>query len=146
MPVFYSSEFKIDLPDDCLNASTYAFVLPAQGGFRPSVVVKVEHFTERVVLQEHAEKQLAILRETVVNLQVIEEVSDRHSSYDCMTYIFEWGAQESSRYRQMQRYIFVPRRSAIFSLTATDLASHYAQTAATLDRILLSFLPSDTLE
>lgn len=58
MPKFQGSGFLLDLPDDCIDASSNAFVLPEHGGYSPSLTIRFEKADEATNLSDYVDRQL----------------------------------------------------------------------------------------
>jgi hypothetical protein len=147
MSVFQGSNFRINLPDGCVDASTYAFViprkppLPPEFNFNPSIVIKFDPRPEPVDLLKYVVEQRSLLRDQVENFEIINETSARRGNLDQITTVFEWGLDPVKRFRQKQFFAVMPQTWTVCSITATELAFTYSQSEPMFDRIFESFIP-----
>lgn len=141
MPVFEGPGFKISLPEGCADLSTYAFAMPSATGFQPSVVIKFQKGEGPPDLNGYVNQQLAALQQGLADFQLLAQSGGRHGDFQAVTLSFEWGSQGQPRLRQKQRYVSVPQRSTIYTLTATSLAADFDQTEKLFDAVIGSFVP-----
>jgi len=142
MPNFQGSGFTIELPDDCMDASSYAFVLPERNGFSANLTVRFEPATHVSDLQAHVNLSLDALKATVVDFVLINQVAGKRGPHNGVMSNFEWGAGES-RMRIKQYCIItagdVPR---VYTLTAVDLVSNADQSAPVFNQMMKNFVPN----
>ena len=142
MPNFQGSGFTIELPDDCIDASSYAFVLPECEGFSANLTVRFEPAIDVSDLQAHVNISIESLKSNVVDFVLINQVAGKRGPHNGVMSNYEWGASES-RVRVKQYCIMtagdVPR---IYTLTAVDLASNADQSATVFNRMMKNFIPN----
>ena len=142
MPNFQGSGFTMELPDDCMDASSYAFVLPENNGFSANLTVRFESAVHVSDLQAHVNLSLDALKASVVDFVMINQVAGKRGAHHGVMSNFEWGAGES-RMRIKQYCIIttgdVPR---VYTLTAVDLASNADQSAPVFNRMMKNFIPN----
>ena len=144
MAKFQGSGFVLDLPDGSVDASTYAFALPSDGEYPPSLIIRFERQRHLPDLGAYAATERRMLEERVEELRVISEVASRRGPCDCLDVAYEYGI-EQGRMRQQQRYLTMPgERATLFSLTVTDRAEHFERAEAMIEAVLDSFTPNDT--
>lgn len=142
MPNFQGSGFTMELPDDCMDASAYAFVLPENNGFSANLTVRFEPATYVSDLQEHVNMSLDALKASVVDFVLINQVAGKRGPHNGVMSNFEWGAGES-RVRIKQYCIItagdVPR---VYTLTAVDLASNADKSTPVFNQMMKNFVPN----
>ena len=141
MPVFEGPTFKLGLPQEYVDLSTYAFAFPSGSGFQPSLVIKFERWPGGGDLAAYVNQQLSVMQGGLAAFQLLERTPGMHGEYPAVTAVFQWGSAEQPRLRQKQRFILVPARSLIYTLTATNLDADFAQTEKLFDAIMGSFAP-----
>lgn len=142
MAAYQTSAFQIELPEGFSDISTYAFVVP--GGspeFNRSIVIKMDRMQGDVDLMRYMIDQRSQVRRNADRFEIISEWEGKHGRFNSVTTVFEWNPN-AARIRQKQWYIHLPSRSAIWSLTATDLALRFTESEALFDRIADSFIPN----
>jgi hypothetical protein len=142
MPNFQGSGFTMELPEDCMDASSYAFVLPEYNGFSPNLTIRFEPTTDVSDLQAHVNISLDALKANVVDFVMINQVAGKRGPHNGVMSNYEWGAGES-RMRIKQYCIMtagdVPR---VYTLTAVDLTSNADQSAPVFNRMMKNFVPN----
>ena len=81
MPNFQGSGFTIELPDDCMDASSYAFVLPENNGFSANLTIRFEPATYVSDLQAHVNLSLDALKASVVDFVLINQVAGKRGPH-----------------------------------------------------------------
>jgi hypothetical protein len=141
MPDFTGTNFQMRLPNGSADVSTYAFVLPCNAAFKPSIVLRFERQEGPLDLMRYMIQQRSALRESVKDFEILSEWSSKQGRHDAVTTVFEWKTQDNSLLRQTQLFVHAPELFLIYILTATDRADHYAEMQHTFDQILGSFRP-----
>lgn len=141
MELFQCPEFTISLPDNCVEASTYCFVLPSKGFFRPSIVVKWDSLEEGMTLAEYVVRQCQQIEKQLAGFVYIDK-SPKLENGNRIRVIFEWGTGER-RFRQRQ--VYSRQQSKVYIITATELASLAGEHEKDLERIISSFRPNVVL-
>jgi hypothetical protein len=130
--------FELTLPDGSDDASTYCYVLPEEGRFKPSVVVKCAPVRPTTVLKDYVRAQVTKMVDTLENFQFV--VGQTALSDDPVATIgYEWGS-DPRRFRQLQRYVRTKDR--VFCITATHLAELFHTAELKLQKALDSFKPN----
>lgn len=142
MTKFQGSGFSIDLPDGTVDASAYGFALPGAGDSSPTLIIKFEA-AELADLRARFDQQKKSLEQSLENFEVISEGAFQRTEREYIVWIGEWGSA-AARMKQKQVLMFVagvnPR---LFTITATDLAEHFAQTEPLFDNAIRTFDPND---
>jgi hypothetical protein len=143
MHTFQGSGFTMALPDNCMDASAYAFVLPENAGFSANLSVRFEPAPGVNDLQAHVNVSLDALKASVDDFQMLNQVAGkRGENYGVMSN-FEWGTG-ATRVRQKQYCLLVPGEvPRLYTLTATDLASNASQSDPVFNRMMKHFTPND---
>lgn len=131
--------FSIDLPEGTADVSTYAFVLPVNTRFRPSVVIKREQVEPETRLGTHVRGQIAQMEAQLQSFVLIEP-SDAPLNADEVRIVFEWG-EGDRRFRQVQRY-YKTRAGRLFTLTGTVQAPKQTPYQRDLEQIMETFSPA----
>ena len=143
MPKFQGSGFVMDVPENCVDGSAYTFVLPEQGGFAASLLVRFEKVVGAFDLQKSAKEELDALQQRVEDFKLISQAAGKRGPCDGVMSIFEWG-KGPARFRQKQIVLLVPGESPRkYILTTTDLASQVANSDPLFDQMLRSFEPNE---
>ena len=83
------------------------------------------------------------LEQALTDFEVISKGAFKRADREYIVWVGEWGTAEA-RMRQKQVLMFVsgnvPR---LFTITATDLAKHFAQTEPLFDGVIRTFEPND---
>ena len=141
MPNFQGSGFTIDLPDECIDASTYTFVLPENNGFSATLNIRHESAVEVENLKAHINVSLKALRDSVTDFTLLNQAAGKRGANEGVMSSFEWGAGEA-RVRQKQYCLLIPGETPrIYILTSTDLVSNAAQSDRIFNGIMKSFVP-----
>ena len=142
MPKFQGSGFSLELPDGTVDASNYGFALPGTGGANPTLTISISRAEDADVGAAFDEKTRS-LGEALTNFKVVNKGAFQRADREYVVWVGEWGA-EGARYKQKQVLMRVagpvPR---MFTITATDLAEHFAQTEPVFDNVIRTFDPND---
>ena len=139
MPTFQGSGFSIELPEATHDVSSYGFVFPDLGDFSPSLTVRFEKAKDAPDLKAYAHKKILPLAESMEKFQVVSQSEHARGDWSYLVSTVEWGADDG-RLRQKTVYIYVSGdKPAIYTLTATDLASNADTSDAALNKIIGSF-------
>src|SRR5210317_1611933 len=101
MPNFQGSGFTVELPDECIDASTYTFVLPENNGFSATLNIRHESATEVKNLKAHINVSLKALRDSVTDFTLLNQAAGKRGAHEGVMSSFEWGSGEA-RVRQKQ--------------------------------------------
>jgi hypothetical protein len=142
MPTYQGPGFKIDLPDNYADESTYAFTFPASGNFRPSVVVKTDILRFPLALTDYAFEQRTKIGKMLPGFEIVHVTPGSHGEYSAVTCVYDWG-DAARRVRQLQRHILLPDPARVVTLTATALREMFAQTEALFDAVFDSYRCED---
>lgn len=141
MPNFQGTGFTIELPDDCIDASTYTFVLPENNGFSATLNIRHESAVEVSNLKAHINVSLKALRDSVTNFKLLNQTAGRRGAHEGLMSSFEWGEGEN-RVRQKQYCLMTSGETPrIYILTSTDLVTNAAQSDRIFNGIMKSFVP-----
>ena len=143
MPSFQGSGFLIGLPQGCIDASAYTFLLPTEGQYTPYITIKSERLKEPQDVKAYVSKQQASLQDNVEGFEVAQYVAGQHDGMDVVLTTVEWGP-EVARISQKIAYFQVhdQKGSKIFTLTGTDLASQFQKTGPLFDQVFKTFTPN----
>lgn len=142
MPNFQGSGFTMELPDDCVDASSYAFVLPENNGFAANLTVRFEPAMDVSDLKAHVNISLKTLKDNVTDFKMLNQVAGKRGSRQGVMSDYEWGTGES-RLRQKQYCIMTEGENPrIYVLTATDLASNADQSEPVFKNMMKHFVPN----
>ncbi len=139
---FQGSGFSIDVPEDAMDASSYAFVFPQLGDFSPNLTIRFES-GENVNLEERINAAREALMSSTDDLVVIGEDPVRaRGDWKYSTQVYEYGDAEH-RVRQKQLVLLVSEpKPTLYTLTGTDLAVGFPQSEPVFDQIIRSFDPN----
>lgn len=141
MPNFQGSGFTVELPDECIDASTYTFVLPENNGFSATLNIRHESATEVKNLKAHINVSLKALRDSVTDFTLLNQAAGKRGAHEGVMSSFEWGSGEA-RVRQKQYCLLTSGEAPrIYILTSTDLVSNAAQSDRIFSAIMKSFVP-----
>jgi hypothetical protein len=143
MSRFQGTDFLINLPDGCSDESTYAFTLPGQGPFRPSVVIKTERLPAPVELPVFAAQQMDRIKAMLPAVAIVHTTDGRHHRAPARTYIYDWGEPGPGRIRQIQRHILLAAPDRVVTLTGTTLLDLFPQTEELFEAVFDSFTPQE---
>ena len=139
MPTFQGSGFSIELPEATHDVSSYGFVFPDLGDFSPSLTVRFEKAKDAPNLSAYAQEKTLPLAESLENFEVVSQSEHARGNWSYLVSTVEWGADDG-RLRQKTIYIYVSgEKPAIYTITATDLASNADNSDAELNKIIGSF-------
>lgn len=141
MPKFLGADFAIDLPDEAVDASVYAFAFPQGRPFTPTLVIRIERHGTPTPLSDYVEGQLELRSQGDPEFAVLRQRPGKWHQREAIDLLVESGGPEL---RLRQRLVYVdgggePQR--IFILTATDSADAFADNEAMFNRAILSFVP-----
>jgi len=141
MPKFLGADFAIDLPDEAIDASVYAFAFPQGRPFTPTLVIRIERHGTPKTLPDYVDGQLALRRQGDPEFTVLRQRPGTWHQREAIDLLVESGGPDL---RLRQRLVYVdgggePQR--LFILTATDTADAFAATEAMFNRAILSFVP-----
>lgn len=142
MPKFQGSGFSLELPDGTVDASNYGFALPGDGGANPTVTIRFAT-VENADLEKIFDEQKYSLEQALTDFEVVSKGTFKRADREYIVWIGEWGSAEA---RMKQKQVLmrvsgnVPR---LFTITATDLARHFAQTEPLFDNVIRTFDPND---
>ena len=143
MSNFQGSGFTIDLPDGCMDASAYTFILPENNGYSANLSIRFEPAADITDLQAHVNLSLDSLKASVADFVLLNQVAGKRGAHNGVMSSYEWGTGEA-RMRQKQYCLQtageVPR---IYILTATDLAGNAAQSDPVFNRMMKNFIPNE---
>ena len=144
MTQFQSSGFSIELPDKCIDASSYTFVLTGEEAgdvknYAPNITIRFENAAVGFDLKKSVNDALDVLRKQVEAFELISQDSGKRGENDGIMTVYEWG-KGVARMRQKQVVLLVPgEKSRKYILTTTDLASQADKSDPVFDQILRSF-------
>jgi hypothetical protein len=142
MPKFQGSGFSLELPGGTVDASNYGFALPGSGGANPTLTIRITK-TAHADLGAIFDDQKRSLEQALTDFEVVSKGAFKRADREYIVWIGEWGSAEA-RTRQKQVLMFVTGNiSRLFTITATDLASHFAQTEPLFDGVIRTFEPND---
>ena len=143
MPKFQGSGFEIDVPESCMDASAYAFVLPGDDEYTPFVNIRFELLPENQGLLKYMKTSREALSNELEDFEVLNEGSGKRGEWDVSLVEYAWGP-EPVRIYQKQICFLVPGKIAkVYSLTATDLVSRKNQSKPIFDQLFKSFSPNN---
>jgi hypothetical protein len=142
MPKFQGSGFSLELPEGTIDASNYGFALPGTGGASPTLTISISKAGDSDVGAAFDQKTRS-LGEALTNFKVVKKGAFQRADREYIVWVGEWGA-EGARMKQKQVLMRLsgpaPR---LFTITATDLAEHFAQTEPLFDNVIRTFDPND---
>lgn len=142
MPIFQGSGFTIELPDNCVDASSYTFVLPEKNGLAANLTVRFEPAKNVPDLQAHVNASLDALKDNVQDFKMLKQVAGKRGAHQGVMSDFEWGVG-AARLRQRQYCVKTEGKKArVYTLTATDLASNADQSARVFNQMMKNFAPN----
>lgn len=142
MPQFQGSGFALALPDDCHDASAYAFVLPEHRGFSPNLTIRFEDVEPGVDVQQYADRALTSLSEQFDGFELLSKLTGKRGEWRALMATLEWGEGPARIAQKIVYMLVVGEKSRIYTLTTTDLAANTATSDPVFDRILRSFVPN----
>lgn len=142
MQKFQGSGFALELPAGTVDASNYGFALPGEGGANPTLTISVVA-QQQADLDAKFDEQTNSLEQVLENFEVISKGVFKRADREYIVWIAEWGSADA-RMKQKQVLMFVtgtvPR---LFTITATDFATHFARTEPQFDDVIKTFNPND---
>ncbi|WP_181388383.1 DcrB-related protein [Vibrio albus] len=143
MAQFQGSGFSIYLPDSCMDASAYTFVLPYNQGFSANLTIRFEHVPDGYELEKSVKDELAALSNRLNDFTLISQNAGQREGNDGVIAVYEWG-EGQARMRQRVITLLVqgdmPRK---YILTTTDLVAGAEESDAVFNQILQSFALND---
>lgn len=142
MPKFQGSGFSIELPNGTVDASNYGFALPGVGGANPTLTINSTAAQQADLGTIFAEKQQA-LEQALEDFKVSSHGLFKRGDREYIVWIAEWGPA-AARMKQKQVLMLVSGEAArLYTITANDLAEHFAQTEPLFDEVIRTFEPND---
>jgi hypothetical protein len=141
MQKFEGSGFSLDLPDDCVDASSYTFVLPENNGYSPNLSIRSESAVTIKDLKGHVNAMLKLLKDSAPEFVMKKQMAGKRGANEGVMSQYEWGVG-AARMQQKQYCLMTPGEAArLYILTATDLASNAAQSDAVFNAMMKNFMP-----
>jgi hypothetical protein len=140
---FQGAGFKLELPDDAADASTFAFVLRPGGSFKPTAVVRRDRKPRLRALIDHVVEQRKAIVQSVARFELVSETIHDHRGRPAVTTRFEWDLPDGTRVAQSQLYVWVVELELVYCLTLTDRAAGAADSEALFAQVLAAFEPND---
>ena len=142
MPQFQGSGFILTLPEQCYDASAYAFVLPECNGFAPNLVIRFEDVTAGTDITQYADKALASLSGQFEAFELVNKLAGKRGEWEGVIATMEWGSG-AARMAQKQFYNLAGgRKTRVYVLTTTDLLANAKLSDPVFDQVLRSFAPN----
>jgi hypothetical protein len=142
MPAFQGSGFTIEVPDGCTDASSYAFVLPVNGGYSASLNIRFQSAKTIKDLPAHVNTGLDLLKDSVADFVLLNQVAGKRGANQGVMSQYEWGAGEA-RVRQKQYCLMTPGRAGrLYVLTSCDLVSNSPKSDPIFNRMMKNFTPN----
>lgn len=142
MPKFQGSGFSLELPDGTVDASNYGFALPGAGGANPTLTIGFSK-AEQADLGAVFDEQTRSFEEALMDFEVVTKGAFKRPDREYIVWVGEWGPA-GARIRQKQVLMSVSGQvPRLFTITATDLAEHFAQTEPLFDNVIRTFNPND---
>jgi hypothetical protein len=134
---FESNSFVLDLPEEARELSSYAFVLPIEDRFKPSVMIKYCDLDPETRFTDYVAKQYGQMRKKLDHFTTISKPEPQRTP-DTLRCVFEWGAGER-RFRQTQ--VYMKKGQRLYTLTGTDMAAKAKRSEELIDKVMASFKP-----
>lgn len=142
MPKFQGSGFSLELPDGTVDASNYGFALPGDGGANPTLTIRFAK-EQQADLGAVFDEQKRSLEEGLQDFEVVSKGDFKRADREYIVWVGEWGSADA-RMKQKQVLMFVSGQvPRLFTITACDLATHFAQTEPLFDDVIRTFDPND---
>ncbi len=141
MPKFQGSGFSIDLPDDCVDASSYMFVLPENNGYSANLSIRSQSAVTVSDLKAHVNSMLDALKSNAPDFVLTKQVAGKRGPNEGVMSQYEWGTGDS-RVRQKQYCLMTPGKAPmLYILTSTDLVSNAAGSDPVFNAMMKNFVP-----
>jgi hypothetical protein len=142
MPKFVGSGFSLDVPENCVDASSYMFVLPENNGFSANLSIRSESAVTISDLKAHVNSMLETLKNSTPEFAMLKQVAGKRGPNEGVMSQYEWGLGES-RVRQKQYCLMTPGENArLYVLTSTDLVSNATQSDRIFNVMMKNFTPT----
>ena len=142
MPSFQVSGFAIEVPEGCMDASSYTYVMPENNGFSANLNVRHESAVHVKDLQEHVNTTLDTLKGQVANFVLLNQVAGKRGANQGVMSQYEWGDGET-RVRQKQYCLMTPgEHTRVYILTSIDLIKNAKQSDPVFNQMMKSFTPN----
>ena len=141
MPTYLGAGFAIDLPDDAVDASVYAFAFPQGRPFTPTLVIRSERHGTPRPLADYVDGQVALLKGATPGFEVLRRRAGRWHDRAALDLLVESG-EPGARLRQRLVYVDgAGQPQHLWCLTATDTADRFESNEGLFNRAILSFVP-----
>lgn len=142
MQKFVGSGFSVDLPDDCVDASSYMFVLPEHNGYSPNISIRFESAVTINDLKAHVNATLELLKKSAPAFVMKKQVSGKRGANEGVMSQYEWG-EGATRVRQTQYCLMTPGEAArLYILTSTDLVGNASKSDPVFNAMMKNFTPT----
>ena len=140
---FQGSGFTLPLPDDCMDGSSYTFVLPENGGYSPNMNIRFQSAVHVKDLKAYVADSLDAMKEEMTEFVLLNQVAGKRGEHDGVMSSYEWGEGET-RMRQKQFCLLVPGEAPrLYILLTTDLAANAAQSDRIFNQMMKHFKPNE---
>ena len=144
MSEFQGSGFSIALPENCIDASSYTFVLEELNGFSANLTIRFQLPTEGFSVSSFLDEQIATLSTTLDSFSLSHQANGKRGEIEGAMCTYEWG-QGSGRFKQKQVVMLSNMEPArVYIMVSTDLASNADQSDPVFEQMMRSFVPNDT--
>ena len=144
MSEFQGSGFAIELPENCIDASSYTFVLEQRNGFSANLTIRFQLPTEGFSVSSFVDEQISSLRTSLDSFALIHQANGKRGEIEGAMFVYEWG-QGSGRFKQKQVVMLSNLEPArIYIMTSTDLAINADESDPVFEQMMRSFAPNDT--
>lgn len=141
MNPFIAPSIALDTPAGWIDRSTYIVMGPADGGFRPSVVVTVEQGVMDPYLKRHVDLQLDAMREKMAAFSLLQRAEITSEHFDQGVLLdYEWHSPEVGTLLH-QHQLHALKGQSLYSVTATVPAARWSEQEPTLRAVVASFRP-----
>lgn len=144
MAKYEGAAFTIDLPDDAIDASVYAFAFPQGRPFTPTLVIRSERHAAPVALADYVEGQVELLKAGTEAFVERRRRTGVWRGHDALDLLVGFGPPEQ---RLRQRLVYVDAKGepqTIYILAATDTAETFDGNEAMFNAAILSFRPKSS--
>jgi hypothetical protein len=142
MAKFQGSGFSIDVPDDCVDATSYMFVLPENNGYSANLSIRSESAVTVSDLTAHVNSMLDALKNSAPDFILMKQMAGKRGPNEGVMSQYEWGTGKS-RVRQKQYCLMTPGKAArLYILTSTDLVINAAKSDPVFNAMMKKFMPA----